>query len=235
MQWYNLILNVISACTLSCEHCGQGSWRNNDKKYQISIDQVKQLLDINKLSDYNIKELIISGGEPTIWKDLEPCLELFKEYKGMIKTITLFSNGTRPINDNILKNINKLIISLYRESDIDNIMEIKQKCIEFGVKFKLKNKDKFYPWPKDKVIDSVPGECVCQFLSLLGDEISVCGEIFEIEKRYNLDVSSFKSKVEVGFLNKFNNVKFGHFDICSYCIENVNVQKYLGKVLNKSN
>jgi hypothetical protein len=232
MRQYGLILHAISACTLSCEHCGQGAWRDDTPQYKLTLEQVKKLLDVSRSSGYEIKEIIISGGEPTLWKDLDPSLKLFKEYPDVVKTVTLFSNGTRPINEETIKNVNSVIISFYKGSSVPFIQAAREKCVQLGVKFKLKNKDKFYPWPKEAVPDSVPGRCVCPFMSLLGDEIAVCGEIFEIEKRYKVDASQFRTKVEVGFMNAFNKVRLGAMDICSMCIENMNVQQAYGKIVN---
>ncbi len=230
MKTISVIIHSISACNLKCTHCGQGTWRKDLPTYKLTFEQVKKFLDVCKESDYSIKEILISGGEPSLWKDLESSIKLMKQSE-VVKSVTLFSNGTRLMSDEVIKNVNQIIVSYYNGSNKEAVDEMVKKCKEYGVRFKLKDKHKFWPWPTEKVEGTVPGQCVCTPMSLLGDEIAVCGQVFELERRFNLDCSTHKIKVENGFLDRLN-MKIGTYDICGYCIENRSVQRKMDKVLN---
>ncbi len=57
-------------CNLSCLHC-----LNSKDKYgkELSTNESKKM--IKELAEYGVKELVITGGEPTLRKDLKELTE----------------------------------------------------------------------------------------------------------------------------------------------------------------
>ena len=223
-----LILNVTSVCNLSCSQCGQKSWRR--KLYHMSEEEVKNIIYYSEKSNYEIKELILSGGEPILWKNIH-MLDFIRSSK-IVKFITFFTNGVKEIPKEVLKNIDRLIISKYPKSNEDNINKTISNCSGLLKDIRIKNKKEFLIWPDNKLDNCLPAKCYCKFMSYYDGVIASCGEIFEIEKRYNVDLSKFKTTVDhINFLDDIE-TNHGSFDHCSYCIENKLVQKKIKKVKN---
>jgi hypothetical protein len=196
----------------------------------MSLNDFEKFLECSRKSNYTINELVLSGGEPVLWKNIIPALEMIKKYSNIEKTI-LFTNGTKLISNDIVKNVDKIILSVYGKSNRTVMSQMKKFCINNKTDLKIKRKNRFWPWPNNKLDNTLPGKCVCAYYSVLGDEVAICGQIFELEKRFNLDLSKFKTKVCDNYLDKLN-YKLGSFDACQYCIENRKVQDILGKTIN---
>jgi len=73
---------VSDNCNYSCSYCNPGNWNGNhknDDNTDIYLRQLEKIINIYKENGYNAFKLYLSGGEPTIWKNLIPVVEFFKE------------------------------------------------------------------------------------------------------------------------------------------------------------
>ncbi len=82
------VWNFTNRCNLACKHCYQDS-EHNTLADELSLDEKLGLID--QLGRMHMPMLAFSGGEPTISKDLLPCLARAKSW-GMHTTIA--TNGT---------------------------------------------------------------------------------------------------------------------------------------------
>jgi organic radical activating enzyme len=86
---------VSDNCNYKCSYCNTGNWgklHKNDGNQRQYIENLRQIIDNYKKNGYNAFKLYLSGGEPTIWKNLIPVVEFFKSYA---------PNNTVAINTNL--------------------------------------------------------------------------------------------------------------------------------------
>lgn len=83
-----VVWNITRQCNLKCVHCYAGS-DNQVAPDELSFDEGKALID--DLSEFKIPALLISGGEPTMRKDLFELVE-YATSKGIRPVLS--TNGT---------------------------------------------------------------------------------------------------------------------------------------------
>jgi len=87
-----LELHLLHKCNLNCRHCYLGPLQPIEMPVDSAVDITRQFSDIGGL------RLLISGGEPLLYKDLKPYLEQTRALK--IRRV-LFTNGTLINSGNI--------------------------------------------------------------------------------------------------------------------------------------
>ncbi|MFX1317140.1 MAG: anaerobic ribonucleoside-triphosphate reductase activating protein [Promethearchaeota archaeon] len=93
-------------CNLSCGFCHNKYLLNPDVGKDIEISEIVEQVKSNQL----ISGVSISGGEPTIQKDL---IELCREIKKAVKYLSIDTNGTKPqIIKRLLPYINRIALDL---------------------------------------------------------------------------------------------------------------------------
>ncbi len=99
-------INIIVThhCNLDCKYCFLKQKWHSEEKFDGSYTIENNLKNI---SNSLIKYIIITGGEPTIYKPLSFILGILKE-----KHFTLLTNGLIRLNDDLLTYINDIYISL---------------------------------------------------------------------------------------------------------------------------
>ncbi len=103
------LLRLMLRCNQECEFCSVAY----DKGEDLTTEEVKQ--KISELAKSGVSKLVLSGGEPTLRKDL-PILIRFAKSKG-IRNIELQTNGTKSSN-NLLSNLknaglNSVLIAIH--------------------------------------------------------------------------------------------------------------------------
>ena len=74
-----LWINTGSLCNLACENCYIESTPTNDRLVNISLDEVRELLDEIAEEQYPTEEIGFTGGEPFLNPAMLPILELCLE------------------------------------------------------------------------------------------------------------------------------------------------------------
>ena len=75
-------------CNLSCEYCSSSIWLGEEPKFkELTGDEW-----IEKFKDYPIKLVSISGGEPSIYKDIVKVVDWFVSQKIAVRIITNLTN-----------------------------------------------------------------------------------------------------------------------------------------------
>jgi len=103
-------LHVTSRCNLNCEGCYSYEQKRNEM-IDLPILDIKNILD--KLAAVNIKNLILSGGEPFLRDDITEILKYAKEELN-IKSLYCITNGMFPAENylNVSKYTDRIIFSL---------------------------------------------------------------------------------------------------------------------------
>ncbi len=80
-------LEITNACNLRCTHCYTTSGK--PEKNELSHDELRDIIDT--LEPHTGKKLAVSGGEPTVRKDLYPLLEYAAIERGL--SVDLYTNA----------------------------------------------------------------------------------------------------------------------------------------------
>lgn len=95
VKYLAITWQVSDHCNYKCSYCNEGNWGGNSKndgETQTYINNLKTIVDRYKDAGYEAFKIYLSGGEPTIWKNLLPVASFFKEYS---------PNNTVAINTNL--------------------------------------------------------------------------------------------------------------------------------------
>lgn len=90
--------DVTAKCNLSCVHCFGGERSNKVGKLQLNPEACEEI--IHQLSEANVLNIIIGGGEPFARKDLLYLIERIKNHDIGVEILT---NGTLLNKDDIIK------------------------------------------------------------------------------------------------------------------------------------
>lgn len=111
-----LFVELTDKCNLRCKHCyGDFKLENH---HSLSIDVLDEL--INQAIELNIYQFDLTGGEPLLYKDLEPLLSKLYD-AGML--VTIFSNLTVQ-SDKVLSMFEKYCVKKIITSIDSNIAEV---------------------------------------------------------------------------------------------------------------
>lgn len=135
-----IMVPITHKCNLNCNFC----YVPNREKKDMSINELKSL--INKLTSCNF---CISGGEPTLHKDLFRIIKFLKKSK-KIKNVGLATNGIKLSNieyvkklkeaglDYVLYSFNGFSEKAYEKTNKQKLLSTKLKSLENLKKIKLK-------------------------------------------------------------------------------------------------
>lgn len=87
----NIWLNVTDSCNMHCPMCFRGDRKRSSTHSSMSATQWERVLD--ELSDLPQIMVTISGGEPMLYPDIEPLVDMLRS-KSNVAKITLLTNGT---------------------------------------------------------------------------------------------------------------------------------------------
>ncbi len=94
-------IDLTEKCNLRCIHCRVGTSKNKQK--QLTLEEFKGIID--ELSKMKIIQIILSGGEPFIHKNIYEII--FYAINSKIPDVSLVTNGTL-LNDKIIKKVKKI-------------------------------------------------------------------------------------------------------------------------------
>mgnify|MGYP003331525911 CR=1 FL=1 len=107
-----LRLSVTDICNFRCSYCLPDGYKCVSKEDHLSLDEIHNL--ITAFAEIGIKKVRVTGGEPTIRKDLYDILSLISDINS-IKSIALTTNGYKLpeiLDKLILSGITKINISI---------------------------------------------------------------------------------------------------------------------------
>lgn len=205
----NLKVVVTSKCQLNCNGCSAEKWRKANPDYEMTIEQVFNLIRVCKESNYHFDTIIISGGEPTLWPLLpEACKMLIDANIGKVQ---VWSNG---VNIDVLRSISgKVDIRVSGHSKNSQYQE------ELRTFATIKEKGKFYLRANAPVEGSLPAKCHCPHITITGDTAYGCSLVSWILQ----DVpDNYKTPVRYGFLDRLHDM--ANEPICMICEANDKVR-----------
>ncbi|MDW2975104.1 MAG: radical SAM protein [Alphaproteobacteria bacterium] len=100
-NFFHLQWHLLNACNLRCKHCYD--WKN--KTQTLNIKQMFKVYDDFVFFVKNVgaqAEISLTGGEPTLFKDLIPLIEYIKS-RDVFAQIYILSNGYNLFSDELLE------------------------------------------------------------------------------------------------------------------------------------
>jgi len=88
-----LVIWVTSVCNLSCKFCNQRYTMDNNKDYQMPLEEVNYIVDSCKSRGIRFNIIEVTGGEPTLWVNIKEGIKLLNQ---ITDTLTLVTNGNNP-------------------------------------------------------------------------------------------------------------------------------------------
>lgn len=153
-KYFNTVyFSVTNKCNLNCEFCSMKSDPNESIEDNLSLSDIKNIV-IPKLEKINPKRIILTGGEPTVRKDINDLIDAFFKAFGKDKII-LQSNGLL-LNENLVKDISnkvsKIDISIEKifenqnfvKNMIENLDILNKNNVKVSFSFVTNNKNKKY-------------------------------------------------------------------------------------------
>lgn len=133
-QFQYIRLSVTERCNFKCQYCLPNGYQKTCADSSLSIKEIDNL--VNALVEMGVWKIRLTGGEPTLRRDLVEIMQVIKQYP-QIKELALTTNGyslMRYIDEYYaagLTNLNVSIDSLNRErfkfiTQVDKLDYIKQ-------------------------------------------------------------------------------------------------------------
>jgi hypothetical protein len=233
-------IKTTSCCQLRCKNCFVVPWMKRFPFWHWSIDSVEKFIRATVDSGYRFKILLLSGGEPLLWSNLLPALDMIRA-SGITDNIKMLTNsiaineGNLDWFDKVVERVDIIRISRYvgNEKSVDLVKERYRanRSIHFS------DKTEFVIQTKVPVAGSLPASCACDYPTVFGDTIYACGgsrflsyfHKIEIDKRLYLPIKKNYLRYlesEPILKKKMNQIA------CQYCMVNRKVLASLGKEPN---
>lgn len=143
----NLYLSIVAtnSCQCNCPYCINSL---TDKTLQMPFEKAKKNI-LKAIKELGVKEAVILGGEPTLYKDLFPLIIFLKE--SGLRKVGLTTNGIK------LKDRDFFINLIHTGIDFINISYHNEDFITFDELYDIYNffKNKKYSWQKIRINTNV--------------------------------------------------------------------------------
>lgn len=154
----------------------------------MPLNEVEAFIDYTKQSDYEpFKSIIISGGEPLLWDNLEDGVRILAA-SGLSEKLNIFSNGlnTKAVTPELLGNITTLRLSKYAgNSDI-----LSDLVDRFGTEhINVVDRTKHTPIPAAPLEGVLPAKCGCEGYALCDGVMYACPMVPAVAKEMKWSIS----------------------------------------------
>jgi len=201
-----ICINVTDYCNLKCSYCPHGH-SFNSKEHIMNLNTLDKLIE--RLNELNYKNrLTISGfGEPMLHPYIDIIINKLKKFN-----VEILTNGlVVPKNKtSILKNANKIIVSVHNINDLDKIKEFWPNAIIRNHDIADKNCELIVTnragYLNDKYIDNI---CSCPFYKMFIDydgSYLLCADDFK-RKSFHNQVNIFNLSIKDYFINCLKTTK----------------------------
>jgi len=216
-----LSIKTTSLCNAMCKNCS--------------------VVPYSKASGYKWDIILLSGGEPLLWKFLPEAVQKLRDSK-IIKEggLRLFTNGIAIKESNIAM-LGEVVekLDLFRISDIGTSskagIELLKKHCRNRKNISVVNRETFLVPPQKQVPDSLPAICGCDAFSLVHSAVDICGPSRTIacSKNWNMeDFPYLSTPLQKDFFKSFDGINKYKQVFCQYCIANRKVAESLEKEKN---
>ena len=219
VRFPSLHLQTNTVCQNRCKECITHHAMADHAGYQMTIEQVKALLQTLKQGRYWIAEVHLNGlGEPTLWKNFNEGIQLLGKSQN-IGRISVVTNGKslHLVDKKTCKYIHVFMLSAYPGPELDGITAtLKAK----GAPMMNMPRDKFYYLPRRHYPGTIPTKCICPGPMYLDGNIMLhCGA----PNLYACKLAGATPNLVPcvnGWGENFQKHLQGNMPICEYCPAN---------------
>ncbi|MDO5690164.1 MAG: radical SAM protein [Tissierellia bacterium] len=129
-------VHVTHRCNMDCIGC-YSAVSNRNTKQDLSFEQIKAIFD--QLKERSYTDIVLSGGEPMIRRDIEQIVEYSH---GLGFSTVMITNGSLDVSDRLLKSLDAIAISiddlekeenqLNRKVNKGRVLDIKRRAEKIG-------------------------------------------------------------------------------------------------------
>lgn len=224
-----LTLYTCSPCNLTCQECIMQHHMDLAPKYHMSLEDVANLCQLAEKCEYRF-DIILSGGEPLLWKYLNEALYILGNAPA-IRTVTMFTNGI--LHNRLTKkaawHCNAIRLSDYGHN-AGPIIEM-QKL--YPTRASIVDRTGFwrnprYAYPKE---EAHPVQCLNPEIMLYDGRVYACPHCLSIAQVLTTPPTADALSVPLaaGFLDAMDALKQTyHNDICTRCVSNKRIRDNIG-------
>ena len=118
-------------CTLKCKKCAHACYAVDFRSQDMNIEMAKKSVDYFFTYVDIIREFVLIGGEPLLYRDLETMIEYIGEnYRQKIVAFTITTNGTIMPEQSVLKLCRKYGVTIRISNYSATIKNIEKKYIQ---------------------------------------------------------------------------------------------------------
>lgn len=166
--YQSALVFVTKRCNLGCPRCYLRRLSKEQCKYMMTREQFIRIIERLNEQNINIKWMLFSGGEPTLWPHLVWGIDLAKKSLGCkVRVIT------NAIDRNAEDYGNADVVGISHYGGM-NRLDIYRLRKQLGRKRVRVQSVVHIPWPKTAQ-NSLPSECGCAHLTFCGDKVYPCG------------------------------------------------------------
>ncbi len=213
-----------SRCQLRCCGCSVEAWRDKNPCYEMSIDEVIDFVDACRASGYKIGQIIISGGEPMLWRHLVhgACL-----LRPIADKMSMFSNGIAALSriDEVRK-ASEFFDEIRVSADEHNINAVTAlRNGGLNCKVKIKDKSEFRLRPRAAVTGVLPAKCRCPHIELCDGRLYACALLLSGSVADGVDVpDDMNTDVSPGFMDRLDTANVTSMPMCAKCESNMRIK-----------
>lgn len=221
-------------CNRLCANCivRKALSDGTQEPYHLSLGEIDKFLTVSEQSGYSF-DVILSGGEPTLWTHLDEGVTLFRKSAVCI-SLCIFSNliNMESLTENLMEKIDFLRVSDY----ISNRENIKTFRRRHSKKIRVVDRRLFYKTPTSPMTGTLPAICLNPNhpMYYVG-KIYACSHSCALSQGIDVDFDVCVD-VEPGFLEKTDEIfdRQLHSDICACCISNKKIRQVVKRIKNVS-
>lgn len=227
---YRLDIFLTGDCTINCAHCSQKGYRQDHKNIDKSI--VYRVID--QIRDHNLKiKISYTGGEPTLHPDFMEIAEYVAKNLPLDTYINLLSNLCN--FDIICAAIDTgYVKGVYSNLANCNTVNADKLLSRYGKDVIQLSHHGHIPLPKTPVWDSLPADCHCPGVALMGDKIYACPNLYSLAKQHGYLhdddplVHTAENDKWVDWFLKNEKQKYLNY-LCTLCPANAYVKKEIAE------
>ena len=236
-------LKTTAACDGACRHCVARPWMDRHRGEFASLEDIEALVVWSRASGYRWQSIILTGGEPMLWRHLHEAAELLRRSL-VADELVMFTNalvaGSREGFDRFVRaceSLDRVRLSRYHGNEAE-VGFILGRCVGGKIgRAKIGCVDNAV-WcipPSDPVPDSLPAECTCRSYGLWMRRLTLCAPIEMLYDRHRWDKSRLPCTEvnRAGFLSDLERVDPTRQDACRYCVGNPKVAAKATRTRNR--
>lgn len=223
----SVCFEVCSPCNRKCRDCAHSDLMSAYHGFQLSLEELSLFLEKTEKSGYFIERIDIHGpGEPLLWTNLNEGIKMIYD-ADLVGRIDITTNGSflNRIRPETFRYIDLLIVSLYPGEDFSEMTAGIPK--KYHYKIQKRDITEFTTVCNAGNLSPIPCECSCHGPMFMKDKIfPYCGPVvFGAVAAKGDKISGHPylyRNVDLNYMDGFNPSKIGNFDLCRYCLGNLN-------------